>query len=142
MEIAVLVQSQWRRRIMARMVEVDTREWRDIRMRETAAAVHGNTTRDNNNPLISVSPQEGLTKKRYLPVASGCGQSWAASAIGDIVFSGRTVIGGGVAEAGDSVLPWQSKTCAIAGKMGMVDVRDDNKVDVVAVGGGATDIQD
>ena len=127
---------------MARMVEVDTREWRDIRMRETAAAVHGNTTRDNNNPLISVSPQEGLTKKRYLPVASGCGQSWAASAIGDIVFSGRTVIGGGVAEAGDSVLPWQSKTCAIAGKMGMVGVRDDGTMEMVAVSGDAAEMQD
>ena len=112
-------------------------------MREMVSVVRGNTTRENINPLISVSPKERLTKKYSRPVASGCGKSWLATAICDILFSGRTVIGGGVvAESGDSVLPWQRKTCAIAGKMGMVDVRDDNKVDVVAVGGGATDIQD
>ena len=42
--------------IMERMVEVETQELRDVRMREMASAVHGNTNRDNNNPLISVSP--------------------------------------------------------------------------------------
>ena len=59
------------------------------------AAVRGNTTRENNYPPICVSPKEGLKKKRSCPAASGCGKSWASAAIGDILFSGRTVIGGG-----------------------------------------------
>ena len=63
-------------------------------MRDTAEAVHGNKTRDNNNHLISISPEERSTKTPLRPVASRCGKFWAAAAIGDIIFSGRTVIGG------------------------------------------------
>ena len=49
---------------------------------------------------------------------------------------------GGVAEAGNSVLTWQSKMCAITGKMGMVGVIDDGTMEMVAVDGYAAEIQD
>ena len=52
------------------------------------------------------------------------------------------MIGGGVAEAGDSVLPWQSKTCAIVGKIKMVGNRDDGTMKMVAVSGDAAEMQD
>ena len=52
MEMAVLGKSLWRRRIMARVVEVEKQEWREVGIRETTESVHRNTTRDNNNPLI------------------------------------------------------------------------------------------
>ena len=89
MVMEFLGQSLWRRKIMSRIVEVDTREWRDARMRETAAAVHGNTARYNKNPLIPIYPEEGFKKKRSHPVESGYRKLWAAAEIGDIVFSGR-----------------------------------------------------
>ena len=74
-------------------------------MRETESVIHGNKTRDNNNPLISAPLGEGLTKKRFRPVASGCRKSCLAVEIGNVVYSGITVIGGRVAESGDIVLP-------------------------------------
>ena len=67
---------------------------------------------------------------------------WAAAKIGDIVFYGRTLIGGGVAEVGFRILPWQREKCAIAGNMGMVGVRYDGTMEMVAVGGYAAEIQD
>ena len=45
-------------------------------------------------------------------------------------------------EAGDIVLNWQSKVYAIAGNMGMVGVRDDGTMEMVAVCGDAADMQD
>ena len=48
----------------------------------------------------------------------------------------------GVSVAGDSVLPWQSKTCAITGKMGMVGVIDDGKMVMVVAVGDAAEMQD
>ena len=53
------------------MVDVETQEWRDFRMRDTEAAVHRNKMGDNNNPLIYVSPEAGLKKEWSRPVASG-----------------------------------------------------------------------
>ena len=76
-------------------------------MRETSEVVHGNTTRYKRNPMTPVSPEEGFKKKRSHPVASGSGKLWVSSEIGDIVFSGRMVIGGGVADEGNIVLPWK-----------------------------------
>ena len=51
------------------------------------------------------------------------------------------VIRGGVAEAGGSVLPWRIKMCAIAGKMGIVGIRYDGTLEMVAVGGDAAEIK-
>ena len=111
-------------------------------MRETVAALHRNRTRDNNNSLISVSSAEGLTKKRSCQVVSVWGKRWEASAIGNILFLGRTVIGGRVAEEGDIILPWKSKTCAIALYIGMVGVRYNRTMEMVEVGGDAVEMQD
>ena len=52
MEMAAMGKSRWRRCIMSRVVEVEKQEWRDVGIRETTEALHRNTTRDNNNPLI------------------------------------------------------------------------------------------
>ena len=50
--------------------------------------------------------------------------------------------GGVVAEAGNGVLPWRSKTCAILGKIGIVGVRDSGMVEMLAVGRDVLEIQD
>ena len=52
------------------------------------------------------------------------------------------MIGGGVAESGDSTLPWKIKTCSIAGKMRMVGIRYDGTMEMVEVVGDAAEMQD
>ena len=61
MEMVVLVKSQWRIRIMERIVEVETQELRDVRIRKTAEPVHGNTTRDKKTSDIRL-PRRGYEK--------------------------------------------------------------------------------
>ena len=74
-------------------------------------------------------------------MASGCGKFWEVAAVGDIEFYGRTVIRGIVTKAGESVLPWHRKTCAIEGNMGMVAVIEYRKMEMVSMGGDAVEMQ-